>query len=318
MDNLMKIKFKVTLFVLILAIDPMTYIFGEEYRGVCLHHSELVSMIESQLNLVSSPRAIQTCWEGSKQYYLRRAKSARDDANDDLLEALSLMEGIFDSDVNEKKLLVSLISSFIGTSIIFQDVRVVLVGQALILIERLVDIVYVNYEKLSYLQRKLVSSAASLENSIFYSRMALGAPLYSEHYDYCDYFLKVSPLIEDAIQYLILVDMYIATLRNQFQPTEILDRVYQIREKMMSEIEKHGTIINVHSDVITGLMDGIYKITQGVITDIDAVHQILNLLSDTKKSLIKAEKILKENNVIKITKIPNDCMPKRKFIACRA
>lgn len=275
-----------------------------EYAEECLIEAkkELKLQLQGKINdksSIASPRAIQTCWEKSKQHYLKMAKFFKDDADDDLNEALSILESLTNSDGKEKSLLRALIASFIaGTAI--SDIRGGLAMAAFTLIEQWVDKIFLNTETLSLLHRKLVSSAADLETSIYFNRMALGAPLYSEFYDYCDYYLEVSPLIEDAIQYLILMDMYFMYLKNQIKSNEIVDRAYHIREAMISEIEKHGTVINIYSENITNLMDNIHNFFKGVPDNIQATQHILGLLSKTASSLKKAEAILKKEGVIKI------------------
>lgn len=267
---------------------------------------ELKIQLLSKFNdksFVSSPRAIQTCWEGSKQHYLKMAKSFKEDADYYLEESLSILEKLTNSDDKEKSLLRALISSFMAGTVVSQDIRGGLAAAAFTLIEQWVEKIYLDTETLILLRRKLVSSAAHLETSIYFNRMALGAPLYSEFYDYCDYYLEVSPLIEDAIQYLILMDMYLMSLKNQIHSNEILDRAYNIRSAMISEIEKHGTIITIYSESVTNLSYNIQNSFKGISDDISATQHILNLLSNTASSLKKAEAILKKEGVIKIPKI---------------
>lgn len=300
MDTFQKI-----VFFLFLAIMPITNISGGEhcndlppYYEMGIPHRttrEFREMVEI-LSLLN-PRGAYSCYEESKQYYLENAEWSREEANRRLQEALYELEKM--SDFDKKNLLKTLINSSIG-SLLIVDPKVQFLVVCLATIADIANQTLDTHFQLIQLRKILAEASAYLEESNYFFKMALAAPFYSEWLTSCEYFGDVSPHIEDAIQNLILIDMYTSTLESKTEAKVIAYKITEIRNSMINEIEKHGSIITAYSSKVYCLYENLPEILADATPgDRSMGSEISRLLEDSVRALKKAEKFLKSAEIIK-------------------
>lgn len=247
-----------------LSLIPLSFLSGYECFAQKTFHSdpELLNEMRLEFSLHSAKvslfkfEAVQSRYEKTVNFYLIEARSKRDIANNYLMEAESCVKLLPDIDLKQK--IRTLITSSIG-SIAIADPRQKLLAVGLALIADLVnDLGIGTYENFSELRKDLAMGASYLEESNYYYRLALAAPIYTENWS--DNVNEYGGYIENAIHYLILLDMFTTTLTKPTDGIPVSSYIFTIREKILSEFVEHGKIVNVHSEKVEAVRENLPEI----------------------------------------------------------
>lgn len=190
------------------------------------------------------------------QFYLNRASRARKKANDYLAEAdkhASLLP-----DISLRDRIKTVINGCIGSLAVSNPKEKFLVISLAVLTD-LAGIGIDAIDKYFELRKSLTMAAAELEEFNYYSRLALASPLYVEIENFCYLMEELCPMMEEALQWLILADMHTTTLQMKCGSI-VSSYISQARDIFIRDIEKHGHPTIRHSDNMVFLLENLDEI----------------------------------------------------------
>lgn len=242
-----------------LALLPLNSVYCFEMSGFRID-DPLWREMSSEFNWesIQSPMAVagKKYEKRTKQFYLDEAAISRRKANYYLNEADKYSSLL--PEISAKENLKTVIASAIGTCAVKNPKEKLLVI-SLAVVTELASIGIDTADNFLSLRKNLSLAAAKLEEFNYYSKLALSSALYTEIEEFDDLMETICPMMEDAIQWLIIADMYTTALEMKCG-TLVSSYIYDVRELLIKDIEKNGIPTIRHSNNISFLLENLDEI----------------------------------------------------------
>lgn len=200
--------------ILVLSLTVTTFLSGSDERTkhpVVFKNSMKVALQEQKNKVYHRFNGATRNYEISQQFYLEKAQYHREEANKALLLCEKYVDFIPDIDLRQQ--MQTFITSFVGSFPVVDIKTKFLIVSFAMIADLTNQIVFGMYD--NYTQFKIHAQQAVIEMETYldYLSMMIGCQLYwNPSLDLDTYVSKISPHLEEAIQYLIIVEMHIATM----------------------------------------------------------------------------------------------------------